>query len=671
MDNSMFMLVAAIAIMSMGGVFSMMAWKNYRIASLLGGGSLVAGCVVGIIPAFKYLICPVAVEWRAPWMIPGGELYLAMDSLTAFFLIPVFILSGLAAIYGVEYLKPFKTKKTIGFSWFCFNILVASMIIVMLARNGVLFLLAWETMALSSFFLVAFEDDKTKVQEAGWIYLIAAHLGTAFLLAMFLVMESVAGSFNFDQFASVAAVSSAGGTMIFILAAIGFGSKAGFMPLHVWLPEAHPAAPSHVSALMSGVMIKTGIYGLIRIILLFNTLPAWWGWTLVAIGVISGVLGVLFALAQHDIKRLLAYHSVENIGIITLGLGLGMIGLSYQNPALAVLGFGGGLLHVLNHAIFKGLLFMGSGAVAHATGTRDVDHMGGLLKKMPLTAVTFLVGSAAISGLPPFNGFISEFMIYTCAFKYIGQINDPLILIIPAVAAIIGLALIGGLAVACFTKVFGIIFLGEPRSEHAVHIHNPGWMMRLPMVVLAFFCILIGLFPFFVAGKMNTLLLSITGRMPGNTATDLNIISGPLLYITLMISLFMILIIMLVLLRRWLLSRRVVEQLVTWDCGYAKPTARMQYTASSFVQPVTSFFKMFLNLRTVSEMPDGIFPKRGSFLTSAADIFQSKLFAPLISRFMGVVSLFKIIQQGRVQVYVLYVVIALITLLLIEALVGA
>ena len=254
--------------------------------------------------------------------------------------------------------------------------------------------------------------------------------------------------------------------VLFLLAVIGFGTKAGFMPLHVWLPEAHPAAPSHVSAVMSGVMIKTGIYGLMRAFTFLGTPPLWWGWVLVAIGLTSGVLGVLFALAQHDLKRLLAYHSVENIGIIALGLGVGLLGMSTGSPVLIVLGFGGALLHVLNHALFKGLLFLGAGAVVHGTGTREIDQLGGLLKRMPWTAATFLVGAVAISGLPPLNGFVSEFLIYLGAFK--GGISTGGPVAVPLLALIAGLALIGGLAVACFTKAFGIVFLGEPRSEHVV-----------------------------------------------------------------------------------------------------------------------------------------------------------------------------------------------------------
>jgi len=290
-------------------------------------------------------------------------------------------------------------------------------LLVVVARNGVLFLMSWELMSLASFFLVTLEDEKESVRRAGWIYLIAMHLGTAFLLAMFLLLGQNAASLDFERLSTAAAPSG----VFFLLAVIGFGTKAGFIPMHVWLPEAHPAAPSHVSAVMSGVMIKTGIYGLLRILTLLGPPAAWWGWTLVAIGIVSGILGVLYALAQHDLKRLLAYHSVENIGIIALGLGIGVLGISYSNPMMAALGFTGGLLHVVNHALFKSLLFLGAGSVLHATGTGELDRLGGLLKRMPVTGTTFLIGAVAISGLPPLNGFVSEFLIYLGVIAGLGS----------------------------------------------------------------------------------------------------------------------------------------------------------------------------------------------------------------------------------------------------------
>lgn len=334
-------------------------------------------------------------------------------------------------------------------------------------------------MSVSSFFLVLFENEKKDVPKAAWTYLVATHIGTLFLLAMFIILGNASGSFDFSSWNML--FPGALTSVVFVLAVIGFGTKAGFIPMHVWLPEAHPAAPSFVSALMSGAMIKTGIYGLVRIVTFLGVPCIWWGYMLIVIGIVSGILGILLALAQHDLKRLLAYSSIENVGIISIGIGLGILGLSLNNPVLIIFGFTAGLLHVVNHAFFKGLLFLGAGAVLHATGTREMDIMGGLFKKMPLTGLFFLIGSAAICGLPPLNGFLSEFIIYFVSFKnIIGHSNS----IIVYLAVIASLALIGGLAVACFSKVVGIVFSGEPRSPVCHNAHEAGILMRLSMGLL-------------------------------------------------------------------------------------------------------------------------------------------------------------------------------------------
>src|SRR5208337_3084062 len=350
--------------------------SDFSVATGVGG--ILIGCMCGIVPAVRVVLGEPSQSIRMAWDVPYGSLFLELDPLSGFFLIPVFVLCALAAIYGAEYLEAYRGKKALAPPWFFFNLLVASMVVVILARNGVLFLMAWEMMALSSFFLVTFEDEKESTRQAGWTYLVASHIGTAFLLVLFVLLGRANGSLDFDRFSA-----SSGAPLMFVPALVGFGTKAGFIPLHVWLPEAHPAAPSHVSAVMSAVMIKTGIYGLLRILTFLGPPQAWWGWVLCVVGLTSGILGVLLALAQHDLKRLLAYHSVENIGIIALGLGVGILGVSRRSTMLTVLGFGGGLLHVQNHALFKGLLFLGAGSVLHGAGTREIDHLGGLTKRMP------------------------------------------------------------------------------------------------------------------------------------------------------------------------------------------------------------------------------------------------------------------------------------------------
>ena len=397
-----------------GGLFSLFISRKAAIASFLGAAGTVTGSIFALIPAFKVLLYGNTETFRMNWNIPFGSFFIQIDAISAFFLIPILTLSAIVSIYGTEYLFAYRNKKNLGISWFFYNLLLIGMMLVVAAKNSVLFLIAWEIMSLSSFFLVTFEFEKESVRKAGLIYLVAMHIGTSFLIVFFILLGQHTGSLDFDK---ISGIPSSLANILFLLAIIGFGTKAGFMPLHVWLPYAHPEAPSHVSAIMSGVMIKTGIYGLVRAFTILGTPPAWWCWLLISIGAISGILGILFALAQHDLKRLLAYSSVENIGIITIGLGVGLLGVNINSPTLAVLGFAGGLYHVINHAAFKGLLFLGAGSVLHSSKTVNIELLGGIIKQMPWTAIAFLTGAIAICGLPPFNGFVSEFLIYLGVFR--------------------------------------------------------------------------------------------------------------------------------------------------------------------------------------------------------------------------------------------------------------
>ncbi len=425
----MTVLLVAVAVLVCSGLAALLASGSPRAATTLGAGGAVVACVIGLIAAVPFLFGGPAESLRLAWNVPYGTFFVEVDALSAFFLLPIFGLSALAAVYGAEYLQAWRGRKSLGAPWSFYNLLVASMVLVVLARNGVLFLVAWETMALTSYFLVTLDHEQDSVREAGWTYLVASHLGTAFLLAMFVLLGRSSGSLDFDRY------SSANASALFLLALVGFGTKAGFMPLHVWLPEAHPAAPSHVSALMSGVMIKMGIYGLLRALTFLGPPPAWWGCVLIGVGLTSGVLGVLFALAQHDLKRLLAYHSVENIGIIALGLGVGLVGVSNGSPVLAVLGFAWRVAARAEPRVVQGAAIPRRRVSAAWTGTREIDHLGGLAKRMPWTATTFLVGAVAISGLPPLNGFVSEFLIYLGAFNGVTQragVAVPLLAAIPA-----------------------------------------------------------------------------------------------------------------------------------------------------------------------------------------------------------------------------------------------
>ena len=492
----MYILLLSCVILFCSAVLALLLSRMEKLASAIGCFGAMAACGLGLASAVKHLLEGSSHTLQFSWSVPYGSFSVGIDPLTSFFLIPIFFLCGLSALYGYGYLESYRGKKNLGVPWFFVNLLIASMVFVVISRNAVLFLMAWELMSLTSFFLVCFEDEQESVRQAGRTYLIATHIGGAFLFALFILLGQKSGSMDFQSFFGNETQSLAFKNVLFFLAVIGFGTKAGFLPIHVWLPEAHPAAPSFVSAIMSGVMVKTGIYGLLRVFSFIGIFPAWWGILLIGLGICAGVYGVLMALSQQDMKRMLAYSTVENIGIITIGLGTGLLGMSLENPVLIVLGLAGALLHVLNHSLFKGLLFLNAGAVLHATGTRQIDLLGGLLKNMPVTGFCFAVGSMAICALPPFNGFIGEFLIYFGAFQGGVSIQNNYSIVLFTLLG--GMALIGGLVVALFCKAFGFIFLAEPRSEKAMHPHSIGFCMNFPQLVLAAACLFTGLFSPFV-----------------------------------------------------------------------------------------------------------------------------------------------------------------------------
>lgn len=650
-------LLAALVVSLLGGFAAMITSRRASLSHALGAGSCVVSVALGAAALARILTGSESAALSAPWSIPYGAFSVGVDPLSAFFLIPIWIVSLAAAVYGAEYMRAYRERAT-GVSWFFFNVLVSSMVLLVVARDGVLFLVAWEVMTIASFFLVGFEHDREEVQRAGWLYLVASHLGTAFLFVLFLMLSNRGTSFDFSSLRA----SGADAGVAFVLALIGFGTKAGFLPLHVWLPEAHPAAPSHVSALMSGVMIKMGIYGLVRTLLLLGPMQVWWGYVLVGVGLSSGVVGVMFALEQHDLKRLLAYHSVENVGIIALGLGAGVIGVATGQPLLAVLGFAGGLLHVVNHALFKSLLFLSAGAVLHATGTRNLEALGGLLKRMPFTAAAFLVGAVAIVGLPPLNGFVSEFLIFSGALQ--SGARAPLVHagVLAAVAA--GLALIGGLAAACFAKAFGIVFLGMARTPKCDHAHDPGWPMKSAMALLALCCIGVGALGPWVLRAMSPLLESMTGLSHGWTVQEVEASSAVLVKVVLVSGIAVALFLALWLARAMLLRGQTVRRGPTWDCGYALPTARMQYTASSFAQPLIDVLGQLVRARDEVHRPTGLFPTRGDYHSLARDPWKESVFAGLFQRAARLMDRLHWIQHGKVQLYVLYVVATLVALLL-------
>ncbi len=658
----MALILTSLAVLLSGGGVCLFVDGSWRSVSRIGAAAAVTGAFLAIFAAGTTLWTGGESSLRLPWQVPFGSFYIAMDPLSAFFIITISIVCALAAIYGTAYLDHYRGRKNIGAVWCFFNLLFASMLLVALSRNGILFLIAWETMSLSSFFLVMFEHEKVEVREAGWVYLVAAHAGQACLMFMFILLAGQGADLDFDTFVMPAGAAAAG--TIFLLATVGFGAKAGFLPMHVWLPDAHPAAPSHVSAVMSGVMIKTGIYGILRIVSLIGPPAQWWGWTLLITGAVSGVMGILFALAQNDIKRLLAYCSVENIGIICLGLGLWLLGVSINNPVLAALGLMGGLLHVLNHALFKSLLFFGAGSVLHAAGTGNMNLLGGLQKVMPRTAMAFAVGAAAISGLPPFNGFVSEFLIYIGAFGIVaeaGALGGTAAIGLIALAA---LGMIGGLAAVCFTKAFGIVFLGEPRSEGASGAHEAPRPMLFAMTALAVMCVLLGL----AAPLALKVVTPVAGQLLGSAqVSKVSAMACSLLWkISLVGGGMVILSAALWVLRRMLLAGRVNRKGPTWDCGYLAPDSSMQYTSSSFAWPVMGMFGWLLRPRLHVVNAMGFFPRRAEFSYQIDDIFRRFFFDPIFRWVSKLAQRIHGLQEGRNQLYVLYIAVTVLVLLLVK-----
>ncbi|MDX8401072.1 MAG: hydrogenase 4 subunit B [Mariprofundaceae bacterium] len=547
---------------------------------LLTAGGLIACAagVAGLVSGTATLVLPAGLPWL--------PMHLRLDALAAFFLLVIGALLAPVAIYSQGYLKG---EARLGVLAVFLPLFVLGMLGVVLADDAFTFMLFWELMSVSSWFLVTLEHEHPENRKAGFLYLLMAHLAGLLILGGFAVLYAAAGSFEFSAMRE-AHPSPFWASIAFLLAAFGFGTKAGVVPMHGWLPDAHPVAPSNVSALMSGIMLKVAIFGFIRVVWDMigpDGFQWWWGALVLAAGASSAVGGVLFALQQHDLKRLLAWHSIENIGIILIGLGLGMLLAHFGHPMLAALGLVAGLYHTINHALFKGLLFMGAGAVLHGTGTRDMESMGGLIHRMPATAVFFLVASVSISALPPFNGFVSEWLTFQTALMSPQLGGALLTAIVPFSAAMLALA--GALAAACFVKVFGVVFLGHARSDAAARAHEVDGWMKAGMAIPAICCLLLGLLPVWFIPLLNAVPASLLDA-------SLNVQAHGWLWLTPVdasrasYSAPVALAGMLTLggLAFWWLHPRgtSIRRGVLWSCGHPHLHARMQYNATSFSQPL-------------------------------------------------------------------------------------
>jgi hydrogenase-4 component B len=619
----------------------------------------VTGCLLGFAAVWTFFSNGPTEPLVVPAPIPGHELTVALDGLSAFFLVPVLLVCALASIYGLQYWPAREGARNARRVSFFLGLMTASMVVLVSAGDGLLFLFGWELMAVSAMVLVATEDQLVETRKAAWLYIAASHLATLSVFGVFALLYSQTGSFLFSTLPSSTSTASA---WMAGLALFGIGTKAGLMPMHVWLPGAHAAAPSHVSAVMSGVMIKMGVYGIFRVATLFPEIPLSWGLITLAVGTISAVLGVAFAIAQHDIKRLLAYHSIENIGIIVMGLGVALVGRATGRADWTWLGICGGLLHVWNHALFKSLLFFGAGSVIHATHTRSLDVMGGLGRRMPITATCFLIGAVAICGLPPLNGFVSELLIYLGLFGTI-QTDRGLIALAP-VMAVPALALVGALASACFVKVYGIVFLGAARSEPATHAHESGRTMTGPMIVLAGCCALIGLAPLLLAPMLDraaSTWMAADVAMLSSVSQPTIASLAPLYWLSITGGILIALVAFgsAVLLRRV----RMSPTSPTWDCGYAAPSARMQYSASSFAQWLVDLFGWALRPRVHRPTIDGLFPADDDFASHVDDTVLERAVNPLTRWLVWSFGLSRHLQQGSLQAYLLYILLIVVGLL--------
>ena len=661
-----------------GAVGGLLCLRRERAANLFAFGCASLAALCGVISCASALATGAAAANQSftlfPSLIPYVQFTVRLDPLGAFFGLIVSLLGLALSIYSLGYARGFYGRKNVGVLGAFFNVLLLAVTLVFLADNAFFFLIAWEIMALTAYCLVSFEHEHEETRNAGVLYFVMSHIGTGCIMLGFLLLFQASGGYGFDAFHALGESMSPGKRdATFLLFFVGFGIKAGIVPLHVWLPVAHPVAPSNVSALMSGVLIKTGIYGMTRVFFDFlGTPPNWWGVTVLAIGTISAVLGVLYALMEHDLKRLLAYHSIENIGIILMGLGASLMFLHSGHPALASLALIAGLYHTINHAVFKGLLFLGAGAVLHATHTRNMEEMGGLAKRMRWTALFFLVGAVAISALPPLNGFVSEWLTYQSLLQGFGTTPSLIRLMFPLSGAM--LALTGALAAACFVKAFGITFLAQPRSDHARDAHEASFTMLLGQGILTAVCVFLGLFPTLFLKLLDPITQQLTGQQ---LSAQLSASSGLVLsgvaaqggtVSTLGITL-MFLCLLPVPLVLWLfLARRARTRIgPTWDCGQRGLTPQMEYTATGFSKPIRMIFKALFRPRREVQREYDFSPRFATkirFESHVEEIFQTRLYRPLNRTVLRLSRRLRALQAGSLQAYLIYIFITLLLLLL-------
>jgi formate hydrogenlyase subunit 3/multisubunit Na+/H+ antiporter MnhD subunit len=583
-----------------------------------------------------------------------GNISVHIDGLSSWFILIINLTCINGAFYGIGYMRQYNQQRgNLSMHWILFLLFQSSMLWVCMVQNGLAFLIVWELMSISSFLLVIFEHQNKATLQAGIHYLVQMHIGVLFLAAAFIWVYFSAGSFEFSAIEKF--FSSNKNLWLFFLFFVGFGIKAGFIPLHSWLPQAHPAAPSHISGVMSGVIVKLGIYGIFRITFLLKQDFMVIGEIIIILSVITGLYGILNAAVHRDFKKMLAYCTIENIGIIGIGIGLGLMGIGSGNSGMIILGFAGALLHTLNHSLFKSLLFFTAGSVYQQTHTRDMERLGGLVHSMPQTAIFFLIGGMAIGGLPPFSGFVSEFLLYSGILLGIKSVG--IIYISLMIFSLAGLALIGGLSMLTFTKSFGTIFLGTPRTHLHQQPREVSLGMRLPQYFILIIMLSISIFPQFYFSVVNEIIVKF---IPAVFSSENRVIPPSLINSMSLIGkfamLFILLVILIYFIRKGVTRKRSEVTGSTWGCGYAVPASRMQYTGKSFSKSLGKLLNFIvLEKKKYKELSAGeIFPAERKHSSHYNDFFVTKIFDGIVDRLLYSLNYFQFIQNGKTQMYILY-----------------
>ncbi|MGE0090710.1 MAG: proton-conducting transporter membrane subunit [Bacteroidales bacterium] len=615
--------------------------------------SVISVSILSSIPAIKALTGE-PLELLLSGTIVTSTIPIRIDALSAWFILTINFTFITGIIYGISYMQAYRNQKTnLSLHWISYILAHTAMIAVCSVQNSLVFLISWETMALSAFLLVIFESYNAKTLKAGINYLIQSHISILFLTLAFIWVFYKTNSFDFTAISDFANSTTAfGGLVLMVCFFIGFAIKAGFVPFHTWLPLAHPAAPAHISGVMSGVLIKSGIYGILRMIFLIRTDYLAIGYFILFISIFSGVYGVMLAILQHNLKKLLAYHSIENIGIIGIGIGLGCIGLGTENNLLSILGFSGALLHTLNHSLFKSLLFYGAGNIYQSVHTVNIEQLGGLGKNMAQTAFLFLIASLAICGLPPFNGFVSEFLIYSGIFN--GIHNATFLNLMFLIFSIFGLVLIGGLAILCFTKAFGTIFLGSPRHVFHNKPQESTFVKRIPMYLIVMLIIAIGIFPTAFLRALSVPVSQLTGIVTSDYIPLETSISKTISQIGYVSLIFIGIVGIVYFVRTKYIVKNIFRTSSTWGCGYIGGAEKTQYTASSFVRNYRKLAEPVLFIHKFKREVKGIFPDKAWHETHPKDKIEETFIHYPIRQFKHFLNFFGKLQSGNPQIYILY-----------------